>query len=577
MNASLITEIVFQVAGGLGIFLLGMRYMSDGMQAVAGDRLRSLINAVTNNRILACLVGVMVTCLIQSSSITTVMAVGMVNAGVMSLVQSIGVILGANIGTTITGWILALKVGKYGLPIIGVSALFYLFSRKDKLKYAFMLLLGLGMIFFGLELMKNGFKPLRSMEGFQMWFSRFSPCNEAGDIVYFSVIKCCLVGAILTAIVQSSSATLGITISLATVGIIDFPTAAALVLGENIGTTITAYLASLGASVNAKRASYAHIFVNVFGVLWITAIFGIYIKAIVWLISSDPGYSVIGDDGLATFPHMAANIAAVHTGFNLVNVIILLPMIGYIAKVLEKIAPDKGIKTTEIKYTHLDPLVYETPAISIQQSMRETINMYFMLPAIFDQLQQVIEKQKFLQEECEEIMNSEQKLDLVQKEITEYVSGLMSSSGLPEISFDAYRQIRIADEVESVSDYLATILKLNLKIRDIQDKISGEGLDDLVSLHEEVKDMVNMLGEDIKKMNVGEAVREAAVIKGEKITRLMKQCRTRHLDRVSTGSISPLKSLSYTDILTSYRKIKDHLVNIAEVIATEKQIKEKVH
>jgi phosphate:Na+ symporter len=571
MNTALIIEIVFQVSGGLGIFLLGMRYMADGMQAVAGDRLRSMINAVTNNRILACLVGVMVTCLIQSSSITTVMAVGMVNAGVMSLVQSIGVILGANIGTTITGWILALKVGKYGLPIIGVSALVYLFSRREKLKYTFMLLMGLGMIFFGLELMSNGFKPLRTMEEFQMWFARFSPHS------YLGVLKCCLVGAAVTALVQSSSATLGITISLATVGVIDFPTAAALVLGENIGTTITAYLASLGASVNAKRASYAHIFVNIFGVIWITPIFGIYIKVVTWMISADPYHAIIGEDGLSTFPNMAANIAAVHTGFNLVNVIVLLPLVGYIARVLEKIVPESTEYGKEIKYTHLDPLVYETPAIGIQQSMRETIEMYFILPPIFDDLGDIIINQKFKQEECDKIMEAEHKLDLIQKEITEYVSGLMSSTGLPEIAFDGYRQIRIADEVESVSDYLATILKLNLKIRDIQDDISGEGLEDIISLHKEVSDMVNMLGANIRKMNVGEAVREAALMKGEKITRYMKLSRARHLERVSNGTISPLKSLSYTDMLTSYRKIKDHLVNIAEVIATEKQIKEKSH
>ncbi len=570
MDSSLFLSILFQVGGGLGIFLLGMRYMSDGMQAIAGDRLRMLINAVTNNRVLACMVGVMVTCLLQSSSITTVMVVGMVNAGVMTLMQSIGVILGANIGTTITGWILALKVGKYGLPIIGVSALFFLFSKKERVKYTFMLILGLGMIFFGLELMTNGFKPLREMDEFQAWFARFSPHS------YIGVLKCCLVGAILTAIVQSSSATLGITISLATIGIIDFPTAAALVLGENIGTTITAFLASLGASVNAKRASYAHIFVNIFGVAWITTIFTLYIRGVIWFVGGDPSYSVADAEGVITFPNMAKNIAAVHTGFNLLNVCLLLPMIGYIARVLEKICPERGLIEREFRLTHLDALVYETPAIGIEQSMKETISMFRRLPDMFERLRTLMEKQVFNQDECDKIMDCEYQLDVVQKEITEYVSGLMSSSGLPEIAFDGYRQIRIADETESVSDYVATILKLNLKIRDISDSISGDGLNDLLMLHNEVTDMVEMVGIDLKKMNIGESVREAAVIKGEKITRLMKQCRARHLERVSNGTISPLKSLSYSDILTSYRKIKDHLVNIAEVIATEKQIKEKV-
>lgn len=571
MDLALVMNILFQVGGGLGIFLLGMRYMSEGMQAVAGERLRTLINAVTNNRVLACLVGVMVTCLIQSSSITTVMVVGMVNAGVMTLIQAIGVILGANIGTTITGWILALKIGKYGLPIIGVAAIFYLFSRKEKVKYTFMLILGLGMIFFGLELMTNGFKPLAEMDEFQAWFARFSPKD------YLGVLKCCLVGAVLTAIIQSSSATLGITISLATVGIIDFPTAAALVLGENIGTTITAWLASLGASVNAKRASYAHIFINVFGVAWITTIFPYYIRGVIWFMGTNPTHSIIDSEGLTIYPYMARDIAAIHTGFNLLNVSLLLTFTPIIAKFLEKFVPEKADFEKEFRFTHLDPLVYETPAIGIQQSMKETIVMYWQLPDIFETLRNIIEKQTFNQSECDKIMDCERRLDVIQKEITEYVSGLMASSGLPEVAVEGYRQIRIVDEAESVSDYAAAIVKLNLKIRDINDSISGEGLNDLLRLHAEVTDMVIMVGNDLKKMVVGEAVREAAVIKGEKITRLMKQCRSKHLERVSNGTISPLKSLSYSDILTSYRKIKDHLVNIAEVMSTEKQLKEKVH
>src|SRR6056297_298395 len=206
MSWELFSEMSVSVIGGLGIFLLGMKNMSEGMQAVAGERLRRMINAITNNRLLACVVGVAVTCLIQSSSITTVMVVGMVNAGLMTLAQAIGVVLGANIGTTITGWILVLEIGKYGLPIIGVSAFFYLFSKKDKLRFAASVFLGLGMVFFGLQLMKQGFSPLRDLPEFKAWFTRFEPHN------YIGVLKVCLVGALLTALVQSSSATLGITI-----------------------------------------------------------------------------------------------------------------------------------------------------------------------------------------------------------------------------------------------------------------------------------------------------------------------------------------------------------------------------
>ncbi len=272
-------EILFQVCGGLGIFLLGMKNMSEGMQAVAGERLRKMIGAITNNRLMASGVGTLVTCIIQSSSVTTVMVVGMVNASLMTLTQAIGVILGANIGTTITGWILVIKIGKYGLPLLGISAFFYLFAKKDSLRFFAMFLMGLGMVFFGLELMKNGFSPIKEMSSFESWFHRFQPDT------FWGLWKCVMVGAILTAIIQSSSATLGITMALALTGTINFSTAAALILGENIGTTITVLIASIGVFTNSRRAAYAHVIFNVVGVCWITLLFTPYTTLITHLIT----------------------------------------------------------------------------------------------------------------------------------------------------------------------------------------------------------------------------------------------------------------------------------------------------
>jgi len=211
----------FNVIGGLGIFLIGMKNMSEGVQAIAGRRLRRMINAVTDNRLMAVGVGTGVTCLVQSSSITTVIVVGLVNSGVMALHQAIAVVMGANIGTTITGWILALKVGKYGLPIIGVSVFVYLFSKKDRWRFLALTAMGLGMVFFALEMMKNGFAPIKGDERFEEAFLWFNTKT------YFGILKCAAVGCILTFVVQSSSATLGITIGLAMTG--------ALAGGENLG------------------------------------------------------------------------------------------------------------------------------------------------------------------------------------------------------------------------------------------------------------------------------------------------------------------------------------------------------
>lgn len=260
MHNELILSVVCKVLGGLGVFLLGMKYMSEGLQAVSGERLRKIITVATDNRIMGMLVGLTVTSIIQSSSVTTVMVVGLVNSAMMTLTQAIGVIFGANIGTTATAWILTLNISKYGLPLLGFAAFFFLFSKNERVRYTGMTLMGIGMVFFGLELMTDGFKPLRTLPDFVRWFHSFEATSYPG------VMKCVAVGCILTMIVQSSSATVGITMGLASTGMINFETAGSLVLGENIGTTITAWLASLGANTNAKRAAYAHICFNTLGV-----------------------------------------------------------------------------------------------------------------------------------------------------------------------------------------------------------------------------------------------------------------------------------------------------------------------
>ena len=561
MDSEVAVKMVFGIIGGLGIFLLGMKNMSEGMQAVAGERLRKMIGAVTNNRIMACGMGTAITCLVQSSSITTVMVVGMVNAGIMNLMQAIGVILGANIGTTITGWILVLKVGKYGLPILGIAAFFYLFSKRDKVRFTASIFVGLGMVFYGLQLMKQGFAPLKDMPEFVEWFAKFSPEN------YIGVLKCCLVGAVLTAIVQSSSATLGITISLAYIGAIDYPTAAALVLGENIGTTVTAYLASLGASSNAKRASYAHIMVNLLGVAWITLIFAAYTGWIVKFIGTDPGMGVLAGDGTMTYPFATKAIAATHTGFNVVNVLIFLPLTGLLSKLLYKMVPAKEVEMAP-HLTVLNVRMLDTPALAIQQSQKEIFKMSDRTEEMLDPLREVIVEQKTEKKNSDIIFGRENDLDLMQKEIVEFIGEIMVGNISHRLVERARRQLRIADEYESISDYIMNILKLNIKMQKAGMRMSEEGLNDILALHDRVAEFIRLIDKSVKRRDV--QVIKNAQNKGNAITRLMKESRTRHLDRVESGTTSALKSLIYTDILNSYRRIKDHALNIAEVLAGEK-------
>ncbi|MHC5095913.1 MAG: Na/Pi cotransporter family protein [Planctomycetota bacterium] len=625
-------EIIFQVCGGLGIFLLGMKNMSEGMQAVAGDRLRKMIGAITNNRILASGVGTLVTCIIQSSSVTTVMVVGMVNASIMTLTQAIGVILGANIGTTITGWILVVKIGKYGLPLLGISTFFYLFSKKDTIRFFAMFLVGLGMVFFGLQLMKHGFAPIKELPGFEAWFHKFQPDT------YLGVWKCVMVGAVLTAIVQSSSATLGITMALALTGAINFHTAAALILGENIGTTITAFLASLGAFTNARRAAYAHVIFNLLGVCWITLLFVPYTNlidrvitktqvcdtpAIVSLQESDPKVveyasrykipekalyftgsngerinsagDILGEEDSyvragdfkqsvekhkltdlplytthgVEYPFTQSAIAYTHSGFNIVNTLLFLPFVGILSRFLMWLVPDR--KTVEKPHlTYLNVRMLDTPAIALEQSYKELIKMGTMSTAMLHEFKPVISNADPDPAVTQAIFQKENDLDVIQKEIVEFIGDMMAGNVTHEITQEASAHLRMADELESISDYVQNLLKLRLKARDTEQQFSQGGLEDLTTLHANVAEYLDMTCEAISHKNKTSDFFSEMQTKGLAVTNLMKECRTRHLVEVGKSQVNPLMSLIYTDMLTAYRRIKDHAFNIAEVLIGEK-------
>ena len=564
MTGYLLLDVLLQAIGGLGIFLLGMKYMSEGVQFVAGPRLRKMINLATHNRFMAVGMGTLVTCMVQSSSITTVMVVGFTNIGLMNLMQAFGVIMGANIGTTITGWILVLKIGAYGLPVIGVAAFVHLLSRRDRPRYIALAILGLGMVFFGLELMKNGFQPLSEEKKFIDWFSRFSPDT------YFGVLKCTAVGAILTALVQSSSATLGITIGLATAGVIDFPTAAALVLGENIGTTVTAYLASLGASDSARRASYAHILFNLIGVAWITAVFPIYIKLVIAFVGAFQG----GDpntmrlvDGVETFPLITAGIAATHSGFNIVNVLIFMALMKPMIWLLYRIVPERAGEESP-HLTYFETGLVETPSLGVQQSRKEVLFMVESSTKMLDNLKLVLESSKLESQLEEKIFRREDVLDVTQKEINEFLGSLLAGSVSHEVMNEGKMQIRLADEYESVSDYIVTILKLTIKLRKDGHALAGPQLEEILDLHDKVANYMEMINEAVER-NLPEVIVKARS-QGDSITYLMKKYRSNHLERLGEQKATPFESLAFADILNSYRRIKDHAFNIAEVVAGEK-------
>lgn len=545
---NIVLSIVLVVIGGLGIFLLGMNYMSNGLQTVAGDKLKWLVNKVANNRVFATIIGTFITVIIQSSSITTVMVVGFVNAGIMTLKQSIGIIMGTNIGTTITGWVLIVNIGKFGLPIIGVAALVSLFVKKDKIKYVATIIMGLGMIFFGLQLMTDGFAPIRDIPEFVSWFQIFSATT------YFGVLKCILLGAFLTIVVQSSSATLGITIGLAITGVISFQTAAALVLGENIGTTITAYLASLGANTAAKRAAYAHIIFNVFGGVWVFSIFPFYINFI---------------EILANDSSVGKKIALTHTMFNVLNVLVFLPFVGYFAKFLEKIVPEE--KEVSIKLTKLDERMFETPILVIDQSKREIINMGLILQDMFETLREVIVKDYDKNHpQVRKIFNEEANLDVIQKEISGFLIKVFNTDlSVPNV-IKARKYLSLCDEYESISDYIMNISKLRLKLLDNKLNLSEEKKRDMLSMQDKVLEYFNTVNSYfiMDKTNI----MPKSIEMNKNTIDYFKKLREMHHERLSQCQVEPLLSTSYMDILNAYRRMKDHIFDITEIISGEKLV-----
>lgn len=559
MDIATITEMTLTVLGGLGLFLLGMKNLSDGMQAVAGSSLRRMIGAVTDNRLLATAMGTFVTCVVQSSSITTVMVVGFVNSGVMQLSQGVGVIMGANIGTTITGWILVLKIGKYGLPLLGTAAFVYLFSKGDRWRYWAMAAMGTGMVFFGLELMKDACSQVKELPQFEAWFQQFQADSYPG------VLKCAFIGCLLTVLVQSSSATLGITISLATQGVISYPTAAALVLGENIGTTVTAYLASLGATTNARRAAYFHVIFNLAGVFWITLIFPWYIEFIQSLVHGDVTRSVVVD-GNTTFPDVTPAIAATHSVFNILNTLMFLPFTPFLVRLLERIVPSKSFKEKP-HLTDLDIRILESPLLAIEQSRKEILKMGDGCLKMMGWLSELLQQKEFDKQLIDRLQRRERVLDSIQDEVAHFVTDLLSGNVPHSVADEARQQLRTAHEYEAVSDYLVNLFKFDQRLRKDGHCFTEKQTSELIELHKAVASYLRLVYEANKAQDQAILGRLAAPRK--QIRSDVKRLRKEHLEDLSAGGMAPQVSVAFMAALNAYSRVLEHSHNIAEAVAEE--------
>lgn len=551
-------KIIYTLLGGLGIFFYGMKQMSDALQAIAGDLIRKIINSLTRNRVLAVIVGVVVTMIVQSSSVTTVMTVGFVNAGLMSLKQAIGVIFGSNIGTTITGWIISIKIGKYGLLFIGLGIFPALFSKNEKFKYWGRVLFGVGMIFMGLETMSAAFKPLRSNQTFLNLVGHFSAQT------YGSYLASIGMGCLLTMIIQSSSAMLGITMALATTGVIEFHTATALVMGENIGTTITALLASVGASINAKRAARAHAIFNVLGVSIMFIILPFYVEFIEWLVPGQANF--LSQDG--QHPNIAGHIAAAHTFFNVTATILFLPFVNNLAQLVTWLTPDKKKKAKDIPRLEVvgDSIL---PAAAIAQAEQEMVKLLDIVKRMENTLLDYLKKDKDDSTLYNKIREYEQITDNIQKEITVFLCKVMEKNLTTIQSRQTQALIRIADELESIADYFERLAEYRHRF-DNENPLEAQAGEEFFKFFGEISLFIDLCADGIG----GDFVDHSSEIvrKSEEMRKEADQMRDNHIARVGAGNYTPLTALTYSDMVVSLRKVRAHAQNIAEAYINFKDV-----
>lgn len=555
-------QLIFGLLGGLGMFLFGMKTMSEGLQKIAGDRMRKILAALTNNRIIGTLVGIAITAIVQSSSATTVMVVGFVNAGLLSLVQSIGVVLGANIGTTVTAQLIAFNIGKFALPAIGLGAGLKLFSKERKYVYIGEIILGFGLLFFGLATMKQGFDPLKTSEDFRQLFLL------VGDYKLLGV----LIGALLTIIVQSSTATIGITLALASSGLLSFEASVALILGENIGTTITANIAAIGTSRAAKRTAFSHFLLNAIGVLYMLLLFPLFIKMISAITPGEADFVIqtqaqaqsysaaIGDK-----PFIARHIANTHTLFNVVNTLIFLPLVGILAKISTLVIHgEEELATMQVK--HIDDRVLNTPPVAIGQARRETRRMAQIA------LEMVEETNQFLKDgdtrRIIELEKKEEVVDILQRDILEFLVKLSQQSISTETSESIGSLMNMVNDLERIGDHCQNLWELGTRKIEGRIVFSHYGDSDVGNIGGKALDFLRFVIEAMDKED--KAIDPQAMEYEDAIDALEEDLRKNHIARLNTGECAVQPGLVFIDMLHNFEKIGDHTFNFAEAVAGKK-------
>ena len=550
----MVKEILFGMVGGLGLFLFGMRLLSDGLKKAAGHKLRSLLELLTKHRVIAVLIGALTTCLIQSSSATTVMTVGFVNAGLLTLKQALCVILGANVGTTFTAWIVSafgiqgLKITTYALPAVGVGFVLLTVGKSQKVQSAGNVMLGFGLLFIGISFMKDAFGPLSGSAEVQAVLIKLGK----------NPVLAVLAGTAITLLLQSSSASIMIIQVLAFQGAfgsdweVALKVAIPFILGDNIGTTITAQLAALQASRNSKRAAMGHTIFNLIGVL--------YILPLVWVGWFDRAVRWVTPFGLSQGTIML-HIALAHSLFNVVNVLIFLPAVSWLEAVVMRLLPVREDERIQKPVT-LEKHLLRTPVIALFQARREILRMASEAKsAVGNAIDGMVADDR---KQLQLAMEMEDFIDELQYEITSYLAALAQTELSEELSRKLPVLLHTVNDLERIGDHAVNIVEV--AERKIANKLtfSNSALEDVGRLREQFGQMFDYVMTALKKDDTAAA--QLALDNEKNLNNMQIEFRRSHVSRMSQGQCSPEAGLIFIDLVDNVEKVGDHLTNIAQAV-----------
>ncbi len=547
-------QLLFFFLGGLGMFLFSMKSMSEGLQALAGDKLRDILEKGTKTPIRGILTGTLVTGLIQSSAATTVLAIGLVNSRLMTLRQAVGVIMGANIGTTVTAYLIGFKLSDYALPIVFVGAFCLFFCKKERWLHFGQVVLGFGLLFYGMDVMGQGLKPLAA-----------SPMFSALMVsVEDNIILGVLMGAVLTAVVQSSSATIGIMQELAYQGVMTYSQVVPLLFGSNIGTTVTALLAGLGTSVNAKRASIVNLMFNTLGTLIFLPLFALGIFP--WLVETITNIMTAG--GWETM-NVKMQIAQTHGMFNITNTILFLPFVGALDRLVCKLIPDKeDDRDLMLQPKYLEKRLLSNMPMALSNASREMLHMGRMAS---EALEYAVDYY-FLhgEEDKAEALRRENIVDILEQAITQYVIDATYGHDVNHtLSQRSHMILQIVGDLERVGDHAENLVELTDYCRENKIEMSKDANTSLREMMRMVEKAVTDSLTALRNNNV-ELARKV-IEQDDLIDDMERDLRKGHISRLNAGACSAAAGAVYLDILSNLERIGDHAVNLAQAVIEDQE------